>query len=81
MDLWEAVRGCSCRAVFHEDNESMIRVVQTGKNPTMKKLHRAHRIALGTMHERIGNPETKDRVDIVHTSSEYMAAGIFTKGV
>ena len=31
------------------------------------------------MHERMGNPETKDRIDIVHTASEDMAADIYTK--
>ena len=42
MDLWDAVKGETYRAVFHEDNESMIRVVQTGKNPTMKHMNRTH---------------------------------------
>ena len=45
----------------------------------MKQLHRVHRISLQTMHDRLGNPESKDRVDVVHTPSGRMAADIFTK--
>ena len=67
------------QAIFHEDNQSMIRVIMTGKNPTMRHLDRVHRVAVATMHERLGDPETKDNVDVYYTKSDHMAADIYTK--
>ena len=65
--------------MFHEDNESMIQVIRTGKNPTMRQLGRVHRVAIAVLHERLGDPRTKDAIDLVHTSSDKMAADIYTK--
>ena len=62
IDCEACVPECPVEAIFHEDNETMIRAVQTGKNPTMKLLHRVHRVALGTMHERLAKEETKENV-------------------
>ena len=42
LDLWDALAGLGSKAVFHDDNESMIKVCKTGKNPTMRHLLRTH---------------------------------------
>ena len=35
----------------HEDNQAMLRVVETGRNPTMRYLHRAHWVPVVWIHE------------------------------
>ena len=45
----------------------------------MKQLGRVHRVAIAVLHERMGNPLTRDSVDVVHTPSAEMAADIYTK--
>ena len=79
LDLWQHLFGPTCKAVFHEDNESMIQVIRTGRNPTMRQLGRVHRVAIAVLHERLGNPDSADTVDLIHTGSEDMAADIYTK--
>ena len=54
LDLWEVLLPMVKRGVFHEDNTAMIQVIKTGRNPTMKHLHRVHRICVASMHERLG---------------------------
>ena len=54
LDLWETLLGGQVRLIFHEDNEAMIQVIRTGKNPTMRQLGRVHRVAIATLHERMG---------------------------
>ncbi len=51
-DLWEVLLRKDIPLFFHEDNQAMIQVVKTGKNPTMRHLGRVHRIAVGWLHER-----------------------------
>ena len=61
LELWEALvkmtkgepppkpgkrDGCECPLVFHADNESMIAVCNTGKNPTMRHIGRTHGISI-----------------------------------
>ena len=42
LDLWDILAGKGRKVVFHDDNESMIKVCRTGKNPTMRRLLRTH---------------------------------------
>ena len=59
----------------------MIRVVKSGRNPTMRYLHRTHRISIAVMNEILtGRANLDKKVEIDHTSSSDMAADIFTKG-
>ena len=53
----------------------MIRVMQTGRNPTMKHLGRVHRVDIGWMHARFAEP----CIVLVYERSAYMAADIYTK--
>jgi hypothetical protein len=79
LDFWDAVIPGHPPAVFHEDNQACIRVLETGRNPTMRHLDRCHRVSVAGLHERLGNPETKDNVEVVYTDSSVMAADIYTK--
>ena len=64
---------------FYEDNEAMIRVCLTGKNPTMRHLSRTHRISVAFLHEWFGNPETKQNVVLEYCKTDAMSADIYTK--
>ena len=67
-------------AIFHEDNQAMIRVIETGRNPTMRYLHRTHRISIATLHEIITGQVTDANINCEYTTSANMAADVFTKG-
>ena len=79
FDLCDALLPHGWRAIFHEDNQAMIRVVETGRNPTMRHIGRVYRIAISWLHERLAAKGIKDPVDLVYTKSDDMAADIYTK--
>eukprot|EP00974_Lingulodinium_polyedra_P019182 1853024-Lingulodinium_polyedra.AAC.1 len=59
----------------------MIRVIKTGRSPTMRYLHRTRRISIAVFHEIVtGHENLAKKVDIEYTPSCDMAADIFTKG-
>jgi hypothetical protein len=78
-DMWDALLPSGYRAVFHEDNQACIRVIKSGRNPTMKHLGRVHRVSIGWLYERLGNEETRDPCDFEDTGTDFMAADIYTK--
>ena len=43
--------------ILHDDNESMIAVARTGKNPTMRHLERIHGISIAWLHEMFNRDE------------------------
>ena len=78
FDLWDVLRPNGYQAKFYEDNQAMISVVNSGRNPTMRHLGRAHRIPIAWLHERI-ILEDKDPVDLTYCESVHMAADVYTK--
>ncbi len=60
---------------MYEDNQAMIQVVKTDRNPTMRYLDRTHRVSVGWLHEVC----TSDDVCLEYTQSTDMAADIYTK--
>ena len=46
LSLWRVLFPHQPPLLFHEDNQAMIRVVSTGKNPTMPYLARTHRVSV-----------------------------------
>ena len=67
-------------AVFHEDNQAMIRVIKSGRNPTMRYLHRTRRISMAVLHEMLtGKVDVCKQLAVEYTSSSSMAAGMLTK--
>ena len=67
--------------IFHDDNQAMIRALQSGCNPTMRYLHRTPRISITVLHEIItGQTGLSNDVDCEYTTSADMAADVFTKG-
>ena len=59
-----------------EDNETMIRVCKTGKNPTMRHLLRTHRVNIASLHEKFYKHET---LQLFYEYYGTMAADIYTK--
>jgi len=73
--FWDKILGKPMKMKFWEDNETMIQVCKTGKNPTMRHLPRTHRVSVAWLYERFRGRFQ----DIVYVKSEYQAADLFTK--
>ena len=54
----------------------MIRVCESGRNPTVRHLLRTHQIQVDWLHEVVG----RDDVIMLYETSERQAADVFTKG-
>ena len=76
LTLWATLLPHESELFVHEDNSAMIRVVQTGRNPTMRYLHRTHRCSVAWLHEQMTG---RDGVTLVYEGTDRMAADIFTK--
>ena len=77
MDFMDQVYPHPYISFFREDNQAMMRVVETGRNPTMRYLDRVHRVSVANIHERLGNKHTKDNVEVVYTKTDSMCADIY----
>jgi len=75
LDLWYTLLPSCTGLRVCEDNQAMIRVIETGKNPTMRYLHRTHRVSVAWLHEVCQGAEIK----LTYEVSAKMAADIFTK--
>ena len=75
LQLWNIILGRPAVLVFHEDNQAMIRVCQTGRNPTMRHLGRTHRVSVAWLHERFAELGIDLRFEMTHRQ----AADIYTK--
>ena len=74
LDLWHTVLPGKPCVMFFEDNQAMIRVIETGKNPTMRYLHRTHRVSVAWLHE----VSQGEYLRLIYGISARMAADIFT---
>ncbi len=77
LDLWHVLLPLKPPLFFHEDNQAMIHVVTTGRNPTMRYLHRTHRVSVSWLHEVCQG----DDIVLMYEDSAKMAADIYTKGL
>merc|ERR1712026_559424 len=77
LDMCDKILPDGYLAFFHEDNQAMIRVIETGRNHTMRYLHRTHRTRIATLHEIITGQSTDTTVKCQYTKSSDMAADIF----
>ena len=80
MTLLEDINKVSQKPTFplvhFVDNQAMIEVVRTGRNPTMRHLSRVRGVAIGFLHEQYQTGLI--RMEYITTS--LMAADIYTKG-
>ena len=75
--LWQAILPHQHTLLVHEDNQAMLRVIETGRNPTMRYLHRTHRVSVAWLHERFQDPEVNAKTFC--EESDQMCADIYTK--
>ena len=80
LDMGDKILPAGYNASFHEDIQAMIRAIEMGRNPTMRYLHRTHRISTATLHEIITEKVSDATINCEYTTSAEMAADIFTKG-
>ena len=64
--------------MLREDNDAAIRVMTTGRNPTMKQLHRVHGVSISSLHEIAGKYQ-KSLVALEYCPTDQMKADIYTK--
>ena len=60
FDIWEVIGPRMQVPRFHEDNQATIAVITSGRNPTMRHLHRVHRVDIQWLYERLGNHTGRD---------------------
>ena len=75
ITLWQQLGGTDPNFVFYDDNQTMIGVIRTGKNPTMRHLERTHGISIGWMHSIF----QEGYVSLAYEVTAKMAADIHTK--
>ena len=66
---------CAMLYVF-EDNEAVIKMIITGRSPTMRHVSRTHRVALDWLFDKIN---LDPKIQIRHIDSKHQAADILTK--
>eukprot|EP00435_Cladocopium_sp_Y103_P040038 s2308_g10.t2 len=76
MSIWSTITGSLPKLVFHDDNQGMISVVRSGRNPTMRHLERTHGISIQSLHEHF----QQERFVLLYEITSKMAADIHTKG-
>ena len=75
MQLWDTILRRDAGLVFHEDNQAMIRVIKTGRNPTMRHLRRTHRVSVAWTHETFSSLS----IQLLYEKTHRQCADIFTK--
>jgi len=75
LSLWEVILGRAVRVSFLEDSSAAIRVIETGRNPTMRHMSRTHGVDLCFLHECL----EKGLYSIEYCDTKRQAADIFTK--
>ena len=51
LQLWEKLLGRSVRLRVFEDNEATLRIIQSGRFPTLRHVKKAHGLSIMTLHE------------------------------
>ena len=74
MDVWDIVLP-GTQLVVREDNDVAIRVIQTGRNPTMRHMNRTHGVSIAAIHEKW----KAGQFVVEYVPSSLQAADIFTK--
>ena len=51
ISAWETLMKREPRIVFYDDNQAMINVMRSGRNPTMRHMERTHGISITWLHD------------------------------
>ena len=75
LNLWHVLLPHKPALLGHEYNQAMMRVIETGKNPSMRYIGRTHGTSVAWLHEcHLGK-----NVKLAYDKSDKMAADIHTK--
>ena len=78
LQLWDCILGQGIRrlvAILKEDNEAAIKVMNSGKNPTMRHMQRTHGLDLAWLTEQFQKGDYR----IEYSPTRSMFADVFTK--
>lgn len=70
LDLWGMLRQKrykNLRGVLREDNDACMKVIQSGRNPTMRHLHRVHGVSVRVFHANAGMGKESSFVGVIYT--------------
>ncbi len=70
--LWEPILGRKTSLVLYQDNQATMRIIQTGKTPTLRHIRRVHQVCVAWLHERVKS----DDIDLKDCATDAMAADI-----
>ena len=74
LGLWETVLRRTVDLEFREGNAAACLVMASGRNPTMRTLHRAHRVNVNAIHQLFNLPS----VHLFHQPTDTHAAYFLT---
>jgi len=75
LSFWDEIASGHPPMIFNEDNEAMIKVCRSGRNPTMRHLLRAHGVSVAYLKEVFDRPD----INLQYVPSARQAADIYTK--
>ena len=75
LSVWEKLQFGKGGIDVHEDNMGMVRICETGRNPTLRYLARTHGVSTVWLHEQFSSGNFR----LNWTFGPQMAADIFTK--
>ena len=73
--LWHLLLPHKHGLIVHEDSQAMIKVVESGKNPTMRYLGRTHGVSIAWLHETFKGED----LNLAYEVSTRMCADVYTK--
>ena len=75
LDLWEILLHRHCPLGVHEDSQAMLRVIETGRTPTMRYLAITQRASVQWLHEVF----KREHIRCVCARTDVMAGDIYIK--
>ena len=75
ISFWETILRREAKVIFEEDNESAIRVIVTGKSPTMRRVGRTRKVRLAWLRETLNNGQ----YDLRRCATDRVEADILIK--
>lgn len=82
LDMWEMLpqKGYKHLSdVLREDNDACMKDIPSGRNSTMRHLHRAHGVSVRVIHASAGKGTYTSSVDVFYTPTDDMKAGTRTQ--
>ena len=76
LDLWEPLLDRYVVVNVFEDNQTVIHLVKTGRNPTLRHFERTHRVPVAWLHEVY---EKNTFFNLVYANTDDMIADLYTK--